>query len=71
VEVDLLSLKTHTLSDYILAVENAVKQSGEPVVLVGHSFGGHVVSGVAESAPECIRSLVYVSGVLLPSGRTA
>jgi pimeloyl-ACP methyl ester carboxylesterase len=49
--------------------ELVARQSG-PVVLVGHSRAGIVVSQVAELVPERIRRLVYVAGFMLPSGQT-
>jgi pimeloyl-ACP methyl ester carboxylesterase len=36
----------------------------EPVILVGHSFGGIVITQAAEYRPEKIQSLVYVSAIL-------
>jgi pimeloyl-ACP methyl ester carboxylesterase len=38
------------------------------VVLVGHSFGGLVITGVAEQAAERLRQLVYLDAFILPSG---
>ena len=38
------------------------------VVLVGHSFAGPVVSGVAERAPERIKRLVYLDAAILEDG---
>jgi pimeloyl-ACP methyl ester carboxylesterase len=40
----------------------------EPVVLVGHSAGGPVVSTVAEARPQKIAKLVYVTAFLLADG---
>jgi pimeloyl-ACP methyl ester carboxylesterase len=39
-----------------------------PVVLVGHSRGGVVVSQAAETAPEAIDALVYICAMMLPDG---
>ena len=41
------------------------------VVLVGHSFGGVPISGVADRMPEKIGHLVYLDSVLVESGRSA
>ncbi len=38
------------------------------VILVGHSYGGAVITGVAHRIPERIARLVYVAGVVLPDG---
>jgi pimeloyl-ACP methyl ester carboxylesterase len=37
--------------------------AGEPVHIVGHSFGGGVAAQVAHDAPELVRSVVLVSSV--------
>jgi pimeloyl-ACP methyl ester carboxylesterase len=39
-----------------------------PVVLVGHSAGGPVISTVAEARPDKIAKLVYLTAYLLPVG---
>jgi len=41
------------------------------VVLVGHSFGGIAISGVADRLPGRIRQLIYLDSLLLPGGMTA
>lgn len=43
----------------------------DDVILVGHSFGGVPITGVAELIPERIRHLVYFDSVVLESGQTA
>ena len=40
-------------------------------VLVGHSYGGMVITGVADRIPERIRRLVYLDAFLPESGETA
>jgi len=39
------------------------------VVLCGHSYGGMVISGVAESAPNALRSLVYLDAFVPADGQ--
>ncbi|WP_020408346.1 alpha/beta fold hydrolase [Hahella ganghwensis] len=57
------------LLDYVNTVLREVEASANPVVLVGHSFAGVVISQVAEAAsPGKIRGLVYVAAMLLPNG---
>ncbi len=41
-----------------------------PVILVGHSRGGLVISEAAERAPERIDRLVYLTAFLLPAGKS-
>ncbi len=41
------------------------------VVLVGHSFGGSPISGVADRMPERIRHLVYLDSLITQPGKTA
>lgn len=41
------------------------------VILVGHSFGGAVISGVADRMPDRIRQLVYLDAVIPQNGRSA
>ncbi|WP_341666760.1 alpha/beta fold hydrolase [Alcaligenes sp. SDU_A2] len=38
------------------------------VTLVGHSFGGLVISGVADVLPRCLRQLIFLDAFILPSG---
>jgi pimeloyl-ACP methyl ester carboxylesterase len=40
-------------------------------ILVGHSFGGMVISEAAESAPDRIETLVYLTALLPRNGRSA
>ncbi len=40
------------------------------VVLVGHSYGGMVISGVADRVPDRIKRLVYVDALLPDSGES-
>lgn len=42
----------------------------EPVILVGHSSGGTVISGAAERYPMKIEKLVYLTAFLLRDGET-
>lgn len=42
----------------------------EDVVLVGHSYGGMVITAVADRVPEKIKKLVYVAAVLPMDGES-
>jgi pimeloyl-ACP methyl ester carboxylesterase len=41
------------------------------VVLVGHSFGGVPITGVADRMPERVKHLVYLDAIVLESGKSA
>lgn len=60
-----------TLEGYADRVVEAIDALPEPVVLVGHSLSGTVISQVAERRPGKVGKLVYVCALLLPSGRSA
>ncbi len=47
-----------------------IAERPEPVILVGHSLGGAVLSEVSERVPERIRTLVYLAAYLLEDGRS-
>jgi pimeloyl-ACP methyl ester carboxylesterase len=53
---------TKSVVDYI--VEHALTD----IVLVGHSFGGTIISKVVEAIPEKIRRLVFLNGFVLQDG---
>lgn len=52
------------------AVANIVKSVQGPVVLVGHSYGGAVISAAAKELPN-VKSLVYVAAFAPEQGETA
>jgi pimeloyl-ACP methyl ester carboxylesterase len=52
----------------IALVEDARRQTGAPIVLVGHSFGGLTVTAVAETIPEQLHAAVYLCAYMLPPG---
>lgn len=59
-----------TLDTFIDDIANvAVWEDLHDVVLVGHSFGGSSISGVADRMPERIGLLVYLDAVLLQNGQ--
>jgi len=63
-------LAGQTLDGYVERVLRDVERAGEPVILVGHSMAGVVISAVAERAPERVRHLVYVAAYLLGDGES-
>jgi len=59
-----------TLDGYAALVAEAVVAAAVPVILVGHSMGGLVISQAAERVPAHISKLLYISGLLLRDGET-
>lgn len=59
-----------TLESWARFVAGLVRREADPVVLVGHSRAGIVISQAAELVPEGISRLVYLSAYLLPAGET-
>jgi len=51
-------------------VAQIVGQQAEPVVLLGHSFGGATITGVAERIPERIKLLVYLTAFIPQDGES-
>ena len=60
-----------TLAAYINRVCEAIDAHAEPVILVGHSLGGIVITQAAEERPAKIHRLVYLTAFLLRNGETA
>jgi pimeloyl-ACP methyl ester carboxylesterase len=63
-----IDFKEVTLERYVERIAREVDETPGPVILVGHSMGGIVLSGVAEARPERILASVYVSAFILPNG---
>lgn len=55
----------------VAAIEDAARQSGGPVVLVGHSLGGVTVTAAAEAVPDRLCAVVYLCAFMLPPGQSA
>lgn len=57
-----------TLESYADAVCKVLNEQAEPVILVGHSRGGIVISQAAEKCPDKVEKLVYLAAFLIPNG---
>ena len=55
----------------VAAVEHAAGLGNGKVVLVGHSWGGLTISHAAESVPDKVLALVYLTAFMLPNGMPA
>lgn len=67
-EPDATPVESISLDLYRRTVLDAVSDEKEPVVLVGHSFGGMTIANVAEGAPEKIKALVFLAAYLPRNG---
>ena len=57
------------LATHITDIVNVIKWEGlADIVLVGHSYGGFIVSGVAEQMREEIGSIVFLDAFVPESG---
>ncbi|MDY6968555.1 MAG: alpha/beta fold hydrolase [Spirochaetota bacterium] len=68
---DKTPLKNVTFQAYITCILSLLDKQSEPVILLGHSLGGAIISQVAEKCPNKIKTLVYLSAFLLKNGESA
>lgn len=59
-----------TLESYVERVCDALDGQSEPVILVGHSHGGIVITQTAEERPDQIATLVYLCAFLPRDGES-
>ena len=59
-----------TLRAYADCVCEVINIQSEPVILVGHSLGGIVITQAAEICPDNIQKLVFLTAFLLKNGET-
>lgn len=55
---------TQSITDYI------TKQNLNDIVLLGHSYGGTIISKVVEAIPERVRRLIYWNAFVLQDGES-
>jgi pimeloyl-ACP methyl ester carboxylesterase len=60
-----------TLDQHIQDVSLELSKSPERAILVGHSYAGMIISGVAESKPTKIRRLVFLDAFIPEDGQSA
>jgi pimeloyl-ACP methyl ester carboxylesterase len=65
-EQELRAITLQGWADFAAGLCKNAKQ--KPVILVGHSRGGLVISQAAETAPDAIDALVYICAMMLPDG---
>lgn len=59
---DKTPFKDISLQSYVKRITEIIHTQNQPVMLVGHSMAGVVISQVAEEIPEGINKLIYVCG---------
>lgn len=60
-----------TLGEHIAEVSAVIEDNGlDTVILVGHSYGTFVITGVADRVPGRIKRLVYVDGAVPEDGKS-
>jgi len=63
--------KDITLDTFAKDITNVIEaEELNKIVLVGHSFGGLAISGVADAMPERIRHLVYLDSLMVEGGKS-
>ena len=58
-----------SLADDIAVTQRLLSAQKEPTVLVGHSYGGAVITGAANDAPQ-VKALVYITAFGLDAGES-
>jgi pimeloyl-ACP methyl ester carboxylesterase len=69
-EPGVLETPARPISAWADQISDILRAERDPVILVGHSRAGLVISEVAERVPEKIGLLVYLSAFLLKDGET-
>jgi pimeloyl-ACP methyl ester carboxylesterase len=65
-----LQLPLHSLADDVATVKHAIDLVGGPTILVGHSFGGFIITNAAYNNQN-VPGLVYVSAFAPDEGESA
>ena len=62
-------LPLHSLENDVATVERAVERIGGPAILVGHSYGGEVITNAGYNNPN-VTGLVYIAALAPDEGET-
>jgi pimeloyl-ACP methyl ester carboxylesterase len=68
---DLPTQEGVTLAHYVDFIANLIDEQEEPVILVGHSMAGVILSALAERMPDKIAKNIYLCALLLENGKCA
>ena len=64
-----MQLPLHSLADDVATVKRAIDLIGGPVTLVGHSYGGEVITNAAYNNPN-VKGLVYIAAFAPDKGQS-
>src|SRR6476660_7157270 len=64
-----VNLPLHNLADDVATVKRAVEHIGGPTILVGHSYGGEVISNAGYNNPN-VTGLVYIAAFAPDEGQS-
>ena len=64
-----VELPLHSLADDVATVKRAIDLIGGPVILVGHSYGGFVITNAGYNNPS-VKGLVYVAALAPREGQS-
>jgi pimeloyl-ACP methyl ester carboxylesterase len=59
-----------TLESIVARICETIDRQSEPAVLVGHSYGGAIISQASELRPAKVKTLVYLTAILAADGQT-
>jgi pimeloyl-ACP methyl ester carboxylesterase len=68
-DVTAVQLPETSLADDVARVRHALTRQSGPTVLVGHSYGGQVITSLGTDAPNVV-ALVYIAGFGLDEGES-
>jgi pimeloyl-ACP methyl ester carboxylesterase len=68
-QVIAVQLPLHSLSDDVATVKRVIDLAGGPVILVGHSYGGFVITNAAYNNPN-VKALVYIAAFAPSEGQS-
>ena len=64
-----VNMPLHNLNDDVATVKRTIELVGKPVILVGHSYGGAVITNAAYNNPN-VAGLVYVAAFAPDEGQS-
>jgi pimeloyl-ACP methyl ester carboxylesterase len=64
-----VQLPTHSLADDVETVKRAISHIGGPTILVGHSYGGEVITNAGYNNPN-VTALVYIAAFAPDEGQS-